>query len=300
MVQAMSQPSIQKQLNPAAEMPPEETYLQGVWYRFKKHKMAMISLLFLLLISAAAMAAPLISPYVYWETEPSQSLQGPSRDHLMGTDRLGRDVFSRVLWGGRISLTVGFTAAFVAVIVGTIVGVIAGYFGGYIDDIFMRITEVFMAFPVLFLLLTIAAMLPKTVTNIVLVIGLTSWPSLARTVRGQFLSLREMEFVEAARSLGVKHYRIALSYILPNTVAPIIVGATLRIGGAILAEAGLAFIGVGIVDPPSWGSILDNGRSVLRQAPWITFFPGMFIFMTVLAFNFVGDGLRDALDPKMK
>ncbi|KAF0197217.1 MAG: peptide/nickel transport system permease protein [Bacillota bacterium] len=282
------------------EMPAEETYLQGVWYRFKRHKLAMISLFFLLLISVAAIAAPQISRHDYREVMPSRSLQAPSREHLMGTDRLGRDVFSRALLGGRISLIVGFTAAFVAVIVGTLVGVVAGYFGGWVDDILMRLTDVFMAFPVLFLLLTIAAVLPKTVTNIVLVIGLTSWPSLARTVRGQFLSLREMEFVEAARSLGVKNYRIALSYILPNTVAPIIVGATLRIGGAILAEAGLAFIGVGIIDPPSWGSILDAGRAVLRQAPWITFFPGMLIFITVLAFNFVGDGLRDALDPKLK
>lgn len=281
-------------------MPKEETYLQMVWYRLKKHKLAMISICFLLLMSIAVLAAPWLSTHDYKSVNPSESLDAPSRAHLFGTDRLGRDVFSRVLWGGRISLVVGFTAALVAVIVGTIVGVLAGYYGGFVDDLLMRITEVFMAFPVLFLLLTIAAVLPKTVSNIVLVIGLTSWPSLARTVRGQFLSLREMEFVEAARSLGVKDWRIAFSYILPNTMAPIIVGATLRIGGAILAEAGLAFIGVGIIDPPSWGSILDSGRANLRHAPWITFFPGMLIFLTVLAFNFVGDGLRDALDPKLK
>lgn len=284
----------------AQEMPKEETYLQGVWYRFRKHRLAIVAALFLLIFSAAAVAAPWVAPYDYRESNMSQSLRAPSREHLMGTDRLGRDVFSRVLMGARISLVVGFTAAFVAVIVGTILGSIAGYFGGFVDTVVMRITDVFMAFPLLFLLLTIASMLPKTVTNIVLVIGLTSWPSLARTVRGQFLALREMEFVEAARSLGVKDSHIAFRYILPNTVAPIIVGATLRIGGAILAEAGLSFLGVGIVDPPSWGSILDGGRAFLRQAPWITFFPGMLIFSTVLAFNFVGDGLRDALDPRLK
>lgn len=281
-------------------MPKEETYLQGVWYRFRKHRLAIVAALFLLLFSAAAIAAPWIAPYDYRESDMGQSLRAPSSEHLMGTDRLGRDVFSRVLMGARISLVVGFTAAFVAVIVGTILGSIAGYFGGFVDTVIMRVTDVFMAFPLLFLLLTIASMLPKTVTNIVLVIGLTSWPSLARTVRGQFLALREMEFVEAARSLGVKDSRIAFRYILPNTVAPIIVGATLRIGGAILAEAGLSFLGVGIADPPSWGSILDGGRAFLRQAPWITFFPGMLIFSTVLAFNFVGDGLRDALDPRLK
>ena len=281
-------------------MPKEETYLQGVWYRFKKHRLAIVAAFFLVLFSAAAIAAPWIAPYDYRDTDHSQSLQAPSREHFMGTDRLGRDIFSRVLMGARISLVVGFTAAFVAVIVGTTLGAISGYFGGLVDTVIMRITDVFMAFPLLFLLLTIASVLPKTVGNIVLVIGLTSWPSLARTVRGQFLALREMEFVEAARSLGVKDRRIAFGYILPNTVAPIIVGATLRIGGAILAEAGLSFLGVGIVDPPSWGSILDGGRAFIMQAPWITFFPGMLIFTTVLAFNFVGDGLRDALDPRLK
>lgn len=280
--------------------PVEQTYLQGVWYRFKRHKMAMLSLALLLLISLAAIAAPWIATHDYRETNPRYSLQAPGSSFLLGTDRLGRDIFSRVLWGGRISLIVGFTAAFVAVVAGTLVGVIAGYFGGWIDNLLMRLTDVFMAFPLLFLLLTIVALLPKTVSNIVLVIGLTSWPSLARTVRGQFLSLREMDFVEAARSVGAKDMRIAFRHILPNTVAPIIVGATLRIGGAILAESGLAFIGVGIVDPPSWGSILDGGRGVLRQAPWVTFVPGICIFVTVLAFNFVGDGLRDALDPKLK
>jgi len=280
--------------------PIEQTYLQGVWYRFKRHKMAMAALALLVLISLAALAAPWIAPHDYRETNPRYSLRAPGDTFIMGTDRLGRDIFSRVLWGGRISLIVGFTAAFVAVVAGTLVGVVAGYFGGWVDDLLMRLTDVFMAFPLLFLLLTIVALLPKTVSNIVLVIGLTSWPSLARTVRGQFLSLREMDFVEAARSVGAKDMRIAFRHILPNTVAPIIVGATLRIGGAILAESGLAFIGVGIVDPPSWGSILDGGRGVLRQAPWVTFVPGICIFVTVLAFNFVGDGLRDALDPKLK
>lgn len=278
----------------------EETYWQLIWYRFSRHKLAMISLVFLIIMSLASIAAPWIAPYDYQESDLSQSLRPPSMTHFMGTDRLGRDIFSRVLWGGRISLSVGFVAAGVAVLVGTLVGATAGYFGGWVDDFLMRVTEVFMSFPLLFLLLTIVAVLPKSVLNVMLVLGLTAWPSLAKTVRGQFLFLRELEYVEAARSLGLKHFRIAFRHILPNSIAPIIVGATLRIGGAILAESGLAFIGVGIVNPPSWGSILDTGRALIRQAPWITIFPGLFIFLTVVSFNFVGDGLRDALDPKMK
>jgi len=278
----------------------EETYWQLIWYRFSRHKLAMISLVFLISMSLASIAAPWIAPYDYQESDLSQSLRPPSMTHFMGTDRLGRDIFSRVLWGGRISLSVGFVAAGVAVLVGTLVGATAGYFGGWVDDFLMRVTEVFMSFPLLFLLLTIVAVMPKSVLNVMLVLGLTAWPSLAKTVRGQFLFLRELEYVEAARSLGLKHFRIAFRHILPNSIAPIIVGATLRIGGAILAESGLAFIGVGIVNPPSWGSILDTGRALIRQAPWITIFPGLFIFLTVVSFNFVGDGLRDALDPKMK
>lgn len=278
----------------------EETYWHLIWYRFSRHKLAMISLVFLIIMTLASVLAPWIAPYDYQENDLSQSLRPPSLTHFMGTDRLGRDIFSRVLWGGRISLSVGFVAAAVAVVVGTAIGATAGYFGGFVDDLLMRFTEVFMSFPLLFLLLTVVAVMPKSVLNVMLVLGLTAWPSLAKTVRGQFLFLREMEYVEAARSLGLKHFRIAFRHILPNSIAPIIVGATLRIGGAILAESGLAFIGVGIVNPPSWGSILDTGRALIRQAPWITIFPGLFIFLTVVSFNFVGDGLRDALDPKMK
>lgn len=281
-------------------MPPEETYLQMVWRRFKQHKLAMVSLVFLIFIYAVAIFAPWIAPYDYDHISPAESMQPPSADHWFGTDKIGGDVFSKVVWGSRISLSVGFVAAGVSVTVGTIIGALAGYFGGIVDDVLMRFTEIVMSFPTIFLLLTIIAVVERSILNIMLVIGLTSWPGLARMVRGQFLSLREMDYVEAARAIGAKDSRIVFWHILLNSMAPIIVSATLRIGGAILAESGLSFLGLGVVDPPSWGSILNMGRNLLRHAPWITFFPGLFIFLTVLAFNFIGDGLRDALDPKLK
>ena len=285
---------------PFVSMPREETYWQMSWYRFKKHKMAMAGLCFLLLIYLVAILAPYIATHDYMEIDPTATLQPPSREHLAGTDRVGRDIFSRLIYGSRISLSVGFVAAGVAITIGTVVGAVAGYFGGVLDDVLMRITEVIMAMPVLFLLVTIAAVFPRSIYNVMLIIGLTSWPGVARLVRGQFLSLREMDYVEAARSIGVKNSRIVFAHILPNTMAPIIVSATLRVGGAILTESALSFLGLGITNPPSWGTILEAGRNYIRQAPWICLLPGALIFLTVLAFNFVGDGLRDALDPRLK
>lgn len=283
---------------PVVSMPKEETYASMVWRRFKRHKLAVASLGILFLLYAMAIFAPFIAPYHYDEMDLEAILQPPGPKHLFGTDRIGGDVFSRVVWGSRISLSVGFVAAGVAIVLGTVIGATAGYFGGVVDDVLMRFTEIVSAFPVMFLLLTIIAIIPRSIFNIMLVIGFTSWPGLARMVRGQFLSLREQDYIEAARSIGAKDSRIVFVHILLNTMAPIIVNTTLRIGGAILTESGLSFLGLGIISPPSWGTILNAGRPLLRRAPWITTFPGLFIFITVLAFNFVGDGLRDALDPR--
>ncbi len=287
-------------VSPAAARP-EETYLAMVWRRFKQHKLALISLYVLLVLYAIALFAPMLATHEYTAVAPANRLLEPSAEHWFGTDDIGRDVYSRVIWGARISLSVGIVAAAFSVAIGTIVGAVAGYFGGRVDDILMRITEVFMAFPTFFLLITVAAVLPRSIFNIMVVIGLTSWPGLARMVRAEFLTLRERDFTEAARAVGAGHARIISRHILPNAIAPIIVSTTLRIGGAILAESGLSFLGLGVQEPfPSWGNILNRGRSFYLHAPWMMMMPGLFIFITVLAFNFIGDGLRDALDPRMK
>lgn len=284
-----------------AMTPEGESYGKMVWRRFKKHKLAMAGLYILLFMYAVAIFAPLLATQSYETVDPPNKLKPPSREHLMGTDNIGRDVFSRVVWGSRISLSVGFVAAAVAVTLGVIVGSTAAYLGGRVDDILMRFTEVVMAFPTFFLLLTMVSIVERSIFNIMLVIGFTSWPSLARMVRGQILSLREQEFTEAARALGASDARIIFRHILPNAMAPVIVSTTMRIGGAILSESSLSFLGLGVPEPyPSWGSILNAGRTYLLQAPWITTFPGILIFLTVLAFNYVGDGLRDALDPRLK
>lgn len=276
------------------------SYAQMVWKRFKRHKLALVGLIFLATIIVLAILAPIITSYSYEETDVEHSMQAPSKLHWLGTDRIGRDIFSRMVWGSRISLSVGLVAAAVSVFVGTLIGAIAGYFGGIVDDILMRFTEMVMSFPVIFLLLTIISIVERSVFNVMLVIGLTSWPGLARLIRGQFLSLRETGYVEAAKALGAGHKRIICKHMLLNCMAPIIVNATLRVGSAILAESSLSFLGLGITDPPSWGTILNSGRHYMRNAAWITIFPGIMIFLTVLAFNYVGDGLRDALDPHLK
>jgi len=281
-----------------AAMPQEETYSRMVWRRFRRHKLAMISLFVLLLLYGMAIFAPLVAPHHYDHMDFTKSLQPPSLTSWFGTDRIGGDIFSRVVWGSRISLSVGFVAAGIALVIGTIIGAVAGYFGGIVDDMLMRFTEVVASFPTMFLLLTVIAVLPRSTMNIMIVIGATAWPGLARMVRGQFLSLREMDYVEAARAIGATDSSIVFTHILLNTMAPIIVNASLRIGGAILVESGLSFLGLGVISPPSWGTILNGGRPLLRSAPWISTIPGLFIFVTVLAFNYVGDGLRDALDPR--
>lgn len=278
----------------------EETFWQLTWYRFKRHKMAMVSMCILFILYAIAVLAPYIATHDPMDIHIGPRFAPPSREFPAGTDRLGRDIFSRLVWGSRVSLSVGFVAAGLSITLGTIVGATAGYFGGVVDDVLMRICEVIMAIPTFFLLLTVVAVFERSMLNIMLVIGFTTWPSAARLVRGQFLSLREMDYVEAARSSGAKNSRIVFRHILPNAMAPIIVSTTLRVGGAILTESSLSFLGLGITNPPSWGSLLEAGRHTLQFAPYMVMIPGALVFITVLAYNFVGDGLRDALDPKLK
>ena len=282
----------------------EESQFRQFVRRFARNKLAVAGLVTLLILYTVAIFAPHIAsePLDARANLAERYLPPGSPGHPLGTDNLGRDLLSRMIWGSRISLSVGFVAMGVAVLIGTLVGAIAGYYGGtWIDIILMRIAEAIDVIPVFFLLVTVVAVLRPSVFNIMVVIGLTSWPGLSYIVRGQFLSLRQRDFTEASRAMGATDRRLIFRHILPNAMAPIIVSGTLRIGYAILAEAGLSFLGLGAPPPAvSWGQILSMSRSLLSKAPWMMLYPGLAIFITVLAFNSVGDGIRDALDPKLK
>ena len=272
-----------------------------VWRRFRQNKLAMIGLVFIVVLILVAVFAPLIAPYGPAERTPGAFREPPSTAHWFGTDTIGLDVFSRVIYGARISLRVGIIATFMTVVIGLILGAVAGYFGGKTDGFIMRITDVFLAIPYIILAVSIATLFGKSVNSVILVLGLTGWLGLCRIVRASFLSLNRLEYVEAARSLGFGHSRIIFRHMLPNALQPVIVYATIEVGTIILAEAALSFLGVGPTPPtPAWGLMVSEAKSTLAVAPHMLFFPGMAIFLTVLAFVFVGDGLRDALDPKLK
>ncbi len=268
--------------------------------QFKLHRSAVLGLQILLLLSLATLLTPLLSPFDPNAIDPvAGRLLTPSWIHLMGTDHLGRDVLSRVLYGGRISLSIGFLSILIAVTLGVVVGATAGYLGGWVDGLLMRIVDLFLSFPRLILLLTIVAVFPPSVFLIVAVLGLTGWMGVARLVRGQVLSLREREYIQAARALGFRSRRIMARHILPNVLTPVIVAATLGIGNAILAEAALSFLGLGVAPPTaSWGNVISDGSRFMVDGWWITSFPGLAVVLTVMSFNLVGDGLRDALDPR--
>ncbi len=219
----------------------------------------------------------------------------------MGTDKYGRDVYTRILYGARISLSIGFIAVGISVTLGTLVGAVSGYFGGIVDTVLMRLVDTLISFPRLVLLITVIALFEPSITVVVVVLGLTLWPSTARIVRGEVLSLREREFIEAAHALGLSAPRIILRHVVPNVMGPVIVAATLGLGNIILIEAGLSFLGLSAPPPtPSWGNIITDGREYLVDAWWVSTFPGLAIVFTVVAFNLIGDGLRDALDPRLR
>jgi peptide/nickel transport system permease protein len=269
--------------------------------RFRQHPQAMVGLVLLAVLTALALAAPWIAPYDPAQTDlASRRLLSPSLVHWMGTDDLGRDLWSRVLFGARISLLIGFLSVAIAITLGTAIGAVAGYAGGWVDTVLMRIVDLFLSIPRLILLLTVVAVFPRaTIGLIVAVLGLTGWMGVSRLVRGQVLAVREREYVMAARALGYRPLRILVRHILPNVMTPVIVAATLGIGNAILAEAALSYLGFGVQPPtPSWGNIIQSGGDRMLDAWWITTFPGVAIVLTVMAFNLVGDGLRDAMDPR--
>lgn len=267
--------------------------------RFLSNRLALAGGVVLLLIALSAGGASLLSRDEPNQQHLTERLQPPSSTHFLGTDDLGRDVFSRLLHGGRVSLQVGILAVAIAVTLGTLVGLVAGYFGGVVDAVLMRVVDIVLCFPTLFLILMVIAFLEPSLWNVMAVIGFTSWPGLARLVRGETLSLRERDFLLAARGLGLSAPRILLVHLLPNLVAPILVSATLGVGGAILTESALSFLGLGVQPPmSSWGNILTSGKDYMHVAWWLSVFPGVAILLTVLSLNLLGEGLRDVFDPR--
>jgi peptide/nickel transport system permease protein len=285
---------------------PQESMISIVWRRFRRHPGAMVGAIILFLLVAGALLAPL-SPYGPEQTEMAIRYQAPSLDHPFGTDGLGRDVMTRVLYGGRISMYVGTMAVIIMLVIGVPVGALAGFFGGWVDNLLARVIDAFMTLPSLLVLILLSAILRETelpfvennnVMTIAFVIGALAWTTVARLVRAVFLTFREMDYVAAARALGGSNLRIMVREILPNGFGPIIVESTLEVGYAIMEESTLSFLGFGIMPPtPSWGNLLSDAQEHLVSHPWLAIFPGLMIFFTIISINYIGDGLRDALDP---
>ena len=264
-----------------------------------KNKLVLFGFIIIALLVIIALSAPLIAPYDPTEINLSNGLLGPSKAHILGTDSLGRDVFSRMVYGSRISLIIGFIAVGLATIIGLILGAVAGYYGGRIDSIIMRFVDIMLCIPTFFLILAVIALLEPNIINIMVVIGLTSWMGVTRLVRAEILSLKEREFIQAERSIGASDLRIIFIHLIPNSLSPVLVSATLGIGAAILIESSLSFLGIGVQPPtPSWGNILTEGKSTLGIAWWLSLFPGLAILITVLGYNLLGEGLRQMFEAK--
>lgn len=272
------------------------------WRRFRRHRLALLGAGIALILSLAAALAPWLAPQPSDQIALRERWVPPSLAHPFGTDELGRDVFARALHAGRVSLSVGYLSAAGVALLGTVIGVAAGYYGGAVDGVLMRLTDVVLALPTIPLYLILAALLPGGgVGRIVAIFVAFGWTGVARLVRSQVLALREQEFVQAARALGASEARIMLRHLVPNAVAPLIVATTLAVGGFILGEAALSYLGLGIQPPtPSWGNMLQRAQDYIWNAWWLAVLPGVLVFVTVLSFNFLGDGLRDALDPRMR
>ena len=268
--------------------------------RLRANRLALVGLVLVSLLAAAALAAPWVAPHDPTAIDARLILSGPSARHLLGTDDLGRDVFSRMVYGARISLAVGFVSVGIAVLIGTALGACAGFFGGFVDSLVMRFVDIMLCFPSTFLILAVIAFIGPSIWNVMFVIGVTGWMGVCRLVRAEFLSLRERDFVVAARALGAGNARLIFRHILPNAMAPVLVAAVLGVAGAILTESGLSFLGLGVQPPtPSWGNILTAGKDNIDVAWWLSFYPGIAITLTMLGYNMLGEGLRDAFDPRL-
>jgi peptide/nickel transport system permease protein len=275
--------------------------IRFIWRQFSKNKMALAALAFVLLLFAVAALAPYLCSHSPTAYDLDSVLRPPSAVHWLGTDEEGRDVFARMIFGTRVSLTVGLISVALYVLIGVLLGALAGYFGGWVDTVVSRAIEVMICFPTFFLILAVLAFVGPSLVNIMVVIGLTSWPGIARLVRGEFLKLRKQDFVMAGKVVGAGNTRIIFRHILPNSLAPVFVSATFGVASSILIESSLSFLGFGVQPPtPSWGEILSQSRDFMDIAWWLAFFPGLAIFISITAYNLVGEGLRDAIDPRMK
>lgn len=273
----------------------------SAWSRFRRHRLAAVSAFVLLILVLAALLAPVLTPYNPNTVDLRAYRKPPSSLHLLGTDSAGRDVLSRLLFAARVSLSVGLVAVGIYVVIGVLLGGIAGFFGRWVDSVIMRFTDMVLSFPAIVVIITLVSILGPNVLNVMLVIGLLGWPAIARLVRGEFLSLREREFVTASRAIGASSPRIIFRHILPNALTPVVVAATFGIAQAILLEAGLSFLGLGVQPPTaSWGNMLNAAQTftILEEMPWLWLPPGAMIIVAVLAINFFGDGLRDLFDPR--
>ena len=282
-------------------VPKKQSRMHEIWRQLKKNKFAMVGLVVVILLILIAILAPWIAPYGYDESDFTASFVEPSKEHLLGCDKMGRDTFSRIIWGARNSLAMGLGASAIAAVIGLILGSICGFYGGLADTIFMRFLDVFQSIPNLLFSIVLAASLGGSLGNAMLAVGLTSAPLIARLIRGSILQIRSSEYIEAARSINAKDLRIILKHIIPNAISPVIVNITMKIGSAILYCATLSFIGLGVQAPMAeWGAMISEARNYIRTNPNLILYPGYAMIVTVLAFNLLGDGLRDALDPRLK
>jgi len=271
------------------------------WYRFSKNRLAVAGSALVVLLFVLSVLAPWIAPYDPTAIDLKNILQPPSAVHWFGTDQLGRDVLSRMIWGAQISLKVGFVSTGIAILIGTILGAVAGYYGRWVDAVIMRFVDIMLCFPTFFLILAVIAFLEPSIWNIMIIIGATGWMGITRLVRADFISLKERDFVQAARVIGASDARIIFIHVLPNCMASVLVAATLGVAGAILTESALSFLGIGVQPPtPSWGNILTAGKDNIDIAWWLSLYPGLAILLTVLGYNMLGEGIRDSLDPRLR
>jgi peptide/nickel transport system permease protein len=300
--QRIPQPSTQP-VQLVIAVPPVRRRKLGAMHAFRRHRLAVFGVAVIALLTLVAVFAPHVATHDPYAVDLLMVREGPSARHLLGTDEAGRDVLSRVVFGTRVSLSVGLVAVTIYTFIGTVLGAISGYYGGRVDDIVQRLTDTVMCFPGLIIIIAAVAIVGPSIYNVMIVIGLLQWPSVCRLVRGQFLSLRQQDFVLAARAIGARDRRVIFRHILVNAVAPVTVAATFGVAAAILTEAGLSFLGLGVQPPTaSWGNMVNSAQSaaVLQEMPWLWVPPGVLIALAVLSINFVGDGLRDAVDPRMR